>query len=60
MTDLIKQLDGMFTREHLEKNKYLLKNLDPNLNLAIVALQKEYSLTKHSIEELLAVDILLK
>ncbi|CAD8137618.1 unnamed protein product [Paramecium pentaurelia] len=53
MTDLIKQLDGMFTREHLEKNKYLLKNLDPNLNLPIVALQKEYSLAKHSIEEIL-------
>jgi hypothetical protein len=43
----------MFTREHLEKNKYLLKNLDPNLNLPIVVLQKEYTLAKHSIDEIL-------
>lgn len=57
MTDLTQQLDAMFTREHLERNKYLLKNLDPNLNLPIVTIQNEYSLGKPTIEELLAVII---
>lgn len=45
----------MFARESLEKNKYFLKHLDHQLNLPIVIIQKEHSLTKFSNEEILQV-----